>query len=201
VTDPTVRDDRAIVRSVVTGPDGTDGGRWFQFASDAVKADGEFILEIAKHSVLKLEPVVQVIAPGLWADRRFVLGFFEAITTNVHCMDGSVDLKKWFALVDSTLLASREIALQLLHFRGAYFNYVSEALRGDRELVLLALNKKDAQDVQFSRVGEVLRADREIAALAVARTTYNFKYVAESLRGDRAFVLSVVERPGEGDKL
>lgn len=71
------------------------------------------------------------------------------------------------------------------------FVYVSDELKNDKELALLAIGKKPSM---FQHVSDELKNDRELALLVVEKDLNLFPYISDELKKDIYFILLVVER-------
>eukprot|EP00971_Amphidinium_carterae_P112089 2220206-Amphidinium_carterae.1 len=77
------------------------------------------------------------------------------------------------------------------HHGGATLQFAADSLRGDREIVLAAV-QRDGDFLEHTT--EALRADREVVLAAVRGEMPSFEYASESLRSDREVVLAAVQR-------
>ena len=87
-----------------------------------------------------------------------------------------------------TLAAVREAPWALGH--------ASPELRGDKEVVLAALQSDRGQFMVFRHASEALRGDREVVLTAVQNNGYDFRHASKELKRDRNFVLEAVQHKG-----
>ncbi|MDQ1337790.1 MAG: hypothetical protein QG617_757 [Campylobacterota bacterium] len=92
--------------------------------------------------------------------------------------------------VSEELRGDREIVLEAVKNNADALQYASDELRSDREIVLEALNY-DGDYLKYA--SEELRGDREIVLKAQEKSHWAFLYASEELRGDREFNLEILK--------
>ncbi|KAH8065527.1 hypothetical protein JL720_12760 [Aureococcus anophagefferens] len=81
----------------------------------------------------------------------------------------------------------------LLRFRGILLEFASDALRADRDTVLIAVTQ-DGAALQHARE---LRRDRDFVLVALAGSPGALRHAARALREDRAFAYAALKLGGE----
>ncbi|KAH8070814.1 hypothetical protein JL721_4727 [Aureococcus anophagefferens] len=82
----------------------------------------------------------------------------------------------------------------LLRFRGILLEFASDALRADRDTVLIAVTQDGAALQHASRE---LRKDRDFVLVALAGSPGALRHAARALREDRAFAYAALKLGGE----
>lgn len=97
-------------------------------------------------------------------------------------------------LVPKALKADEEMVRAALEQCGCALQFASPALRANRQLVHLAV-QRDPEALEFA--AEVLRADQELVLAAMEQDAMAFRFADEALRANRDLALMAVERNGE----
>jgi hypothetical protein len=96
----------------------------------------------------------------------------------------------------------KEQVLKEVSEYGPNLQYVSDELKADREIVMVALQQGGSEpdppyrEVAFKYASDELKADREIVLAAVQRTHWALQYASEEFRADREIIMAAVQNNG-----
>jgi len=145
-------------------------------APPEIRADREVVLAALR----RFGAALQFAAPEFRACR-------ECVLTAVRHRGGYLALDH----AAPEFREDREVMREAVAWDGFALRYASEALRADRELVVLALESRPV----LRHASEALRADRELVLTAVRLHGGDaLRDAAPSLRADREIVLAAVQR-------
>eukprot|EP01061_Rhynchopus_euleeides_P016364 TRINITY_DN27645_c0_g1_i1.p1 TRINITY_DN27645_c0_g1~~TRINITY_DN27645_c0_g1_i1.p1 ORF type:complete len:849 (+),score=176.38 TRINITY_DN27645_c0_g1_i1:48-2549(+) len=155
-------------------------------ASAALRHDKDIALAALRHSTSVWH---HLEGSGLQEDTDVALAALPHSLNHRHCLSDKV--------VVLEALSKHEDSLP------DCFATFSDALRGDKDVLLKALDAKGS--AAFQHASEALRGDREVAMCAVKSDTSAFQHATQDLRGDKGFVMellasgkSVLEYASEG---
>jgi len=95
-----------------------------------------------------------------------------------------------FEYVSQELRADKEIVLKVIEKDPIMFKYASEELKADKDFILLAIKKNG---MVFMFASEYIRADKEIVLKVIEEKTYMFMFASEDIRADKEIILKVIE--------
>jgi hypothetical protein len=191
-------------------------GLALNFASEALQADRDFVMEAVKHRGMALE----FASEALRADREVAMEAVKQIGLALAFTSEALQADRDFVMeavkkdgwslyyASESLQADREIVLAAVKQDGASLKYANREFWSDREVVLEAV-KKCALSVKYNndQVGfalgfasEALQADREVVLAAVNGCGWVLKFASEALRADREVVLAAVKQAGSALK-
>ncbi|HDR9180263.1 TPA: DUF4116 domain-containing protein [Burkholderia vietnamiensis] len=93
-----------------------------------------------------------------------------------------------FHAVSERLKADRDVILVAVREFGANLQYASEELRNDKEVVLSALSSWLGS---LRHASANLRSDKEVVAIAIKKNQNNLQYASEEIKDDKDFILSL----------
>ena len=178
-----------------------------EYASDELKADKEIVRVAIKNSSRSLE----YASEALRADREIVL---EAMKNR------GVD----FRYIDEKFKADKEVVMAAVQNNGSVLEYASDSLKADKEVVMAAVQNEVSAleyapdllkaDKEFilsiiqsyeygyyalEHASDEIKSDKEIVMAACKASSGNtLEYASANLRGDEAFVLSVIKSCPDG---
>lgn len=92
-------------------------------------------------------------------------------------------------MIDKTSTKAEVLEAVRQNQNGFYLQYASEALKGDRDVVMEAV-KYDGCSLQYA--SEELRGDKDVVMEAAKNDWEALQYASEDLRNDREVVLAVM---------
>ena len=191
------QDDREVVRSAIASD-----RRSFRFASEDIRDDIDFV-RTAIHD--RIPPPLTHAGPSVLDDEEIALSvawgpcfaFISAdlrgdLTFMLKAVERSCDS---FVYATTELRDNRKLAELACSHQGSAIKYCSARLRGDRELVVVALKSKVPSSV-LSLVDEEMRSDEELCLLQLSRQPHYMRDTVSHLRNNKNFVIrAVLETP------
>lgn len=157
-------------------------GENLEYASDELKADKEIVRVAIKNSSRSLE----YASEALRADREIVL---EAMKNR------GVD----FRYIDEKFKADKEVVMAAVQNNGSVLEYASDSLKADKEFILSIIQSYEYGYYVLEHASDEIKSDKEIVMAACKASSGNtLEYASANLRGDEAFVLSVIKSCPDG---
>lgn len=192
----TVRGDRDVVLAAVRN----SGGDAMEYATDELKADRSFMLDVVRAA----SPAWRFVADELRDDRDFAIVVLEA--THYYSLEFMSEEYKTDRNLIRTAVQNRGLILQfasdplrddfdIVHLAvqntGSALEFASDELRSNREIVLAAVQQCGHALLFCSNTN--LLADRDIVLAAVSNWGDALQVVSEDLKNDREVVQRAVQ--------
>lgn len=152
----------------------------FEFASDNLKSDKEFVLEMVK----KRGSLLYIVDNNLKSDKEVVL---TAVRQNT-CV---------FQYASDNLKSNREFIFELVEYCGLSIQYASQNLKADREIALRAI-KQNPFSLRY--LDDKLKADREIVLIAIRGNGNVLEFVDNEFKRNQEVVFKAIKQNGDALK-
>ena len=165
-----LQDDREVVLECVK-----NGGNAIEHASARLQDDREVVLECVK---IRGDAIKHASA-RLRGDKEIILAA----------------AKKWNSakvlnLASTELQDDREVVLHCVKIRGDAIQHASARLRGDKKIILAAIEKRNG-DTVLNLASTELQDDREVVLECVKSRGEAIQHASARLRGDKEMILAV----------
>lgn len=155
----------------------------FKILPLSLKQNEDFNIEAIKHN----KSVINYVLDEFKNNREFMLKLI--IETKL----GSLIEYSSKEIRDDREIVIQAVSCPIQYGKGAY-QYISERLRKDKELFLLAL-KHD--DVILEYASKEIKADKEIIIRVVENNPYDFQHAAQHLKEDKDLILKIMNQRGD----
>lgn len=169
--------------------------------SDALKADKEVVAQAMKVGCVNcsrtiMQLILKQAAPDLQQDPDVLMALINGHGNNLPT---GPELSKWVESLPEKIKSDKEVMMALVKGQGDVLQHASEALKGDTELVMLAVNHKNSFNgggvgPVLCHASEALRDDKEVVMKALLtgfppHEVQDFEFASERLRGDKDILL------------
>ena len=146
----------------------------FEYASDELKKDKDFILQLNYHCFKYADL-------SLKRDKNFVLELIKE--KSAYIIKGA----------DESLKKDREVAIETVSRIGEMIKFIDENLQNDKEILILAIQNTHFTDWFSEIIPKKMGNDKEVILEAIKKSDSIFKDVNESLKKDKKFILMALK--------
>jgi hypothetical protein len=146
--------------------------------------DEVFVLYLLEHGGLwhrdKEDVIFEFISPLLYERKDFV-----ARATKVH--------KRYFQFANASLRGNKEFVLQMIEpsHRDSILEYVSDELKDDKEVVMVAVTKCGAA-LEFA--SQRLQDDLEVVTAAISDNSYAIRFAGPNVKKNKSVALTLLRQ-------
>lgn len=180
-------------------------GPLLSYCSDRLRADSEFVYEVLKVQVHNFDQA----SLELQNSKEFVLkciglpGFLiedapEHFLDDKDCAIAAIKRKGHHALqvISERLKDDKEVAIEAINYQPLCYNYISDRLQYDKDIVLLVL--KDESEMK--NIPECFTNNKEVMLdffnqrILNPQSLQNLQYVSDDLKDDLEVVMSAIKQ-------